>query len=189
MSFQAEPRRTKSSVSYRPLVQQRFEIIELFKAKETTLQNSSVPGFQYLKRKLAGLCAFAGCPAKAEVGHTRCAKHLVLMCQKQKAQYESEFASLSVFTAVNDRGFGVFVALSVDRGFRRILCRWEPAEPCDSIARRKQSVTLNTRKLRRDWRPGSFWRLEILPASARGPCGFIRESRMANGAPTRRWAK
>ena len=111
---------------------------------------------QYLKRKLAGLCAFAGCPAKAEVGHTRCAKHLVLMCQKQKAQYESRVReSLCVYCGERPGFWGLRCIICRQRfskdplplGARRALRLYRKAEAERDLEHAQVEARLAARKL------------------------------------------
>src|SRR5260370_42362395 len=42
----------------------------------------------YEKRKANRLCAYGGCVAKPEPGHTRCRKHLQAMSKRNKEQYQ-----------------------------------------------------------------------------------------------------
>src|SRR5260370_38128088 len=42
----------------------------------------------YEKRKANRLCAYGGCVAKSELGHTRCRRHLQAMSKRNKEQYK-----------------------------------------------------------------------------------------------------
>jgi len=104
---------------------------------ETRIKRAKQSKQQYEKRKAAGLCTYCGCPAKPEVGRTRCPKHLVALSKKySKRCYERIKQGVCIYCGLRPPFWGlrclicrqIFAKDPLPSGARRALRQYRLAE-------------------------------------------------------------